>query len=192
MKNNLEQKIRNLEGEILQLQYYKIENNSIKNLLDLNRNIPPKKIIYAKSFINFGENITNTILINLGYKDGIKENNLVISEFGILGRVKKLEENISVVTLLTDVNFKIQVVGLESNVKAIAKGYGIGQLKLEYIDNINAAIKIGEKFISVDTSNDNPGYFVGRVIENKEHIILETYNRFDNLFFVSIISSKTF
>lgn len=149
------------------------------------------KIEYSKVLFRDIYNMNRTITIYKGSNDGIKKNNLVINQKGLVGIIKKANKNSSVVELLYNENL---------NMSVLVKGYyGIleyqnGKLIIEGINNI-ADIQVGDKVTTSDISIYPDNIFVGEVseinydkYEIEQILTVEPAVDFDSIRYVGIIT----
>lgn len=119
-----------------------------------------------------GKNIDtlgNTLIINRGARDGIKENNPVIIHDGILvGKIARVEEKISVIRLINDnqSKFAATIINNDKSLGLIEGGYGIS-VQMNFIPQ-NESVNIGETIITSGLEDEVPrGLLVG-IIETVE------------------------
>ncbi len=89
--------------------FYKKEYEKINKILDLeafNYDIVYSKVIFRDIYSFY-----DVLTISKGSKDGLKNGNIVLNENGVLGIIKKVEDNYSEVSLLTnpDVNISVKI-----------------------------------------------------------------------------------
>jgi rod shape-determining protein MreC len=115
--NEIEENIANIKNNNLELEKNNIENAyGYSDLIDYN--LEYSKVLYKNIY-----NLNNEITIYKGKNNNIKENNLVINELGLVGVISKVNDNSSVVNLLTNNKTNISV--------KIGDSYGI----LKYQNN---------------------------------------------------------
>jgi rod shape-determining protein MreC len=107
------------------------ENRRLRALLGF---IPPAefKIVPTEIVGVFGAGIPNTVMINLGAKDSLMENQTVINRNGVAGRVARVMDDYSVVYLLTEPRCRVAARVKRSREQGIIR-YGLGQGM--YLDN---------------------------------------------------------
>ncbi len=107
------------------------ENTNLKKLLGLKDN----KTIYVTSATVIARDQTNwfnSVFIDKGSSDGIKNDMAVITPTGVIGRVYKVFANSARVILISDVNSSIAVRFQGSRLEGIIQGANTG-LQLKYI-----------------------------------------------------------
>lgn len=126
-----------------------------------------------------GKNIDtlgNTLIINRGARDGVRENNPVIIHDGILiGKIARVEEKISVIRLINDnqSKFAATIINTDRSLGLIEGGYGIS-VQMNYIPQ-NETIDIGEIIVTSGLEENVPrGLLVGTI----ETVEKEAYQPF--------------
>lgn len=126
-----------------------------------------------------GKNIDtlgNTLIINRGARDGVKENDPVIIHDGILiGKIARVEEKISVIRLINDnqSKFAATIMNTDKSLGLIEGGYGIS-VQMNYIPQ-NETINIGETIITSGLEENVPrGLLIGTI----ETVEKEAYQPF--------------
>ena len=90
----------------------------------------------------------NCILIDVGTKQGVKENFPVIVPEGLVGRVLNTSVYFSTVLLISDTNSRIPVISDMHRVKGIVQGVGVeDKMEVKYVP-ITAKLDVGEKFVT--------------------------------------------
>ena len=128
-----------------------------------------------------GKNIDtlgNTLIINRGSRDKIKENDPVIIHDGILiGKIARVEEKISIIRLINDnqSKFAAAIMNKDRTLGLIEGGYVIS-VQMSYIPQ-NETINIGETIITSGLENGVPrGLLIGTV----ETVEKEAYQPFQS------------
>lgn len=143
-QNLLEKENLILKSKLVELQSLEKFKNDAQN----EKNIKP-----AFVFSRYPFNFKSEILINLGQSSGIKINDAVVLpdndyKFLLLGRIKEIFDNFSIVQTIFDPDFKIAVkIGLKTN--ALLEG-GI-EPKINLIPK-EAEVLEGDLIYSVDSS----------------------------------------
>lgn len=188
---------KNIEFEFIANEIYKTKEETLKKkeeLLKTSYNFNDYldyKIEYSKVLFKDLYHYKNEITIYKGKKQNIKENNLIINQNGLVGVVKKVNENSSVVELLNNDNLSLSV--------KIDNAYGILKYKdkklvIEGINN-KVNIKKGSPVTTSDISIHPENVYIG-IIKNinydKYEIeqILEVESKvdFNNVTYLGIIT----
>jgi rod shape-determining protein MreC len=162
-------------------------NNAYNYNFLTNYNLEYSKVLYRDIY-----NLKNEITIYKGKNNNIKENNLVINDLGLVGVVTKVNENSSVVRLLTNNKTNISV--------KIGDYYGIlkyqdNKLVVEGINN-KSNISIGDEVKTSDIAILPENILIGYVTnlsmdkyEIERVIELSSVVDFNNLKYVSVMTS---
>ena len=141
--------------------------NQLKNILDL-AGRGGYKVVAAK-VINRGSSATfkETITIDVGSRAGISRNMTVISDGGLVGVVKSVSSDTSVVLLMNDPSFKmgVRIAGTQSI--GVLSGQGGNSYLLQLLD-ATGEIKLGDKLVARGSDGGRPfvpGVPVGTVVE---------------------------
>ena len=168
------EKIERLNKELEQLKSKEIldedtvgQLNQLKNILDL-AGRGGYKVVAAK-VINRGSSATfkETITIDVGSSSGISRNMTVISDGGLVGVVKSVSSDTSVVLLMNDPSFKmgVRIAGTQSI--GVLSGQGGNSYLLQLLD-ATGEIKLGDKLVARGSDGGRPfvpGVPVGTVVE---------------------------
>ena len=126
------------------------ENQRLRELLKLKEEAKYDIVVAQISYID-ALNPYETISINKGKKDGIKHNMAVTSDKGVIGRIKKVFEDYSIVELITSTKSYTSVIDSDGKSLAILQGQGNDILNLEYVvtaENVHIGDKIYTSGIS--------------------------------------------
>jgi len=171
-----DQQIFQLQGQLNQLA---LQQNQFTSCLEENSQI--KKLLGSPLPANwqFMEakvlSLSNNMKIDKGEKDGIREGMMVISENILVGKIIKVNENDSLVQLLSDTNTKIPVVVKKPNTdKTKAEGgvqargllSGQGGEKL-ILDRVLQAEDIQKGDLVVTSGEENwlPDLLIGQIMD---------------------------
>jgi rod shape-determining protein MreC len=108
---------------------------------------------------------TQTITIDAGSSNGIRPNMTVINSYGLIGVVKTVYSNSSLVSLTSDPSFRIGVRVAGSQQIGILSGQGTRKGVLQLLDN-QSTIKVGDILVARGSINNRPfvpGVPVGEV-----------------------------
>lgn len=176
--NKLISENENLKKEIEELKYRELEtkkilneNESLKRMLSIKESYQHFKLIFGNIILREHDNWSKVFTINIGEESGVKLNQAVISNNGLVGYISKVNTNTSVVTTILDPTTAVSVNIGTINEPAILKGdislKEQNKLKLEYIQ-IDTTISIGDMIYTSGLGNNYPSTIpVGKVIEVK-------------------------
>ncbi len=186
-----------------QLQTLKQENQELRNLLELNNTITEYDIINATTISRLSEYWLQTITIDKGKKDGIDTDMIVITKYGLIGKINKVSNYTSEVKLITsnDSNYKIsvEIITEKRNIPAILCGYDFKN-KVVLIEGVDDYLDItpGQEVITSGLGGVFPkGIYVGEIkmIKNEKYDIsqtlqVKTLQDFNDIHYVSILKGK--
>lgn len=171
-------------------KYYEKEYKNILNIINL-KNINNFSYQYSKILYRDVYEFYNEITILKGSNDNIVKNSAVINESGLIGTIKKVNKNSSVVTLITskDSNISIKV----NNAYGMLI-YSKNRLLITSINNYEN-IQIGNIVYTSGLGNLPEGIKIGEVekvitsdLGIEKEIIVRPYVDFDNINYVAIFS----
>lgn len=162
--------IRSSIKSIIPFAAFREENRILRERLNLlNRRLNELKAVYdenerLKSFIGFKKTIpyytvpaqvigrdptnwSNSVIINKGAADGVRQNRAVLSTKGLVGRVLEVGRRSSKVLLISDPNSKVGVVIQKNRQGGILIGRTDGKCKMIYI-SLDSDIAAGDKVIT--------------------------------------------
>lgn len=118
----LKQKNSELEQSLRELEIIKAENETLKEYVNLKDKFAEYETIPAYVINKDISNYSDTIIINVGLKDGIKENMAVISDKGLVGHVISATENTAKVQTIVDTASTISCTLASTRDNLIARG----------------------------------------------------------------------
>lgn len=173
---DLKHQINQLIYDKSELEAYKLENEKLRSLLNFKTG-KDFDLLLAK-VISKDSNKANTLIINRGTKDGVKEGLAAVVDNGvIIGKVVNASENLSMILLLTDKLSQLAVSTQDINkASGLAEGeYGLS-LKVSLIPQ-DLDIQEGDLFITSGTEPGIPrGLIIGKVnrITSKENELFKS------------------
>jgi rod shape-determining protein MreC len=111
----------------------------------------------------------NMLLINAGWRDGIKKDMTVLVPEGLVGRVTAVSEHYARVMPVIHTDFKVSVISTSSNSMGLLSWNGGREFiaQVEHIP-ISSLLKLNEEMVTTDFSTFAPrGIAVGRVVRIK-------------------------
>ena len=129
--------------------------NQLKNVLDLAGSGGYQ--VVAARVINRGstETFKETLTIDVGSRSGITKNMTVISESGLVGVVKSVTSNSSIVLLMSDPTFKVGVRIAGTQSIGVVSGQGGSTYLLQLLD-ATGEIKEGDALVARGSAGDKP------------------------------------
>ncbi|UAT43089.1 rod shape-determining protein MreC [Anaplasmataceae bacterium AB001_6] len=147
------------ENNLLRQSMHFINNYSIKNNFEY---------VSTKSIGGVENDIAHYIMIPVGKKNGITNNSVVIDSKGLVGKVIRVNDNISQVLCITDVNFRTSAFFRNSRNSSLVSGNGKDGLIISYLKETDKTIIPNEEVETLGIYKDVPSEIViGRVIDDK-------------------------
>ena len=160
INNTLLEENNNLKEEIAKL----------KELMKLKSTYTGYKMIYSKTIIRNKMYWYNTIVIDKGSSDGVKEGNAVIGLNGLIGIISNTTKDSSTVKLITnnDTNYRISgaVKKEKETVVGLIEGYNYPYIKVSLVESLK--VELGDKFYSYGLENFPKNIYIGEVKKIKK------------------------
>ena len=103
----LKQKNSELEQSLRELENIKTQNETLKEYLDLANKYGEYKTVPGYVINKDISNYSKTIIINVGEKDGVKENMTVISDKGLVGHIVSVTNSTAKVQTIIDTSSSV-------------------------------------------------------------------------------------
>lgn len=193
----LKEKNQNLQ---IQMANLLIENNylksSVRKLQSNNIDFPIKENTFIMAdVIGFsGSYGANTIVINKGLKDGLKNDYAVFSSKGITGKIVMAYQNCSILLPLNHPRFKCAIFDQNSQIQGILETDIYGKPYISFV-KIGSSISIGDSLVTSNISQIFPAGFPVGTIESLEESqdalyikgYIKPYTNFNNLEYVFVL-----
>jgi len=134
-------------------------------LLELNNVRLDPKLTFVTGVVlaDSGSPFRQSVLLNIGEKDGIMDGWAAMDGLGLVGRISGVGQSTSRVILLTDTNSRIPVVIQPSGQRAMLSGDSSALPLLEFIENTDQ-VRAGDRIVSSGDGGVFPaGLLVGQV-----------------------------
>ena len=176
---------RNLKKKLDKSDFLLLENYRLKNLLKIDEINYVKKIT-ARILIDAYKDDGLLFYIDAGKEEGLKINDIVFNEYGLIGRVTELGNYSSKVLTIFNENSVIPVVSIKSNKSFFVQGHK-RKLKLKHIDK-KFDLKHGETVVSTDAA----GYFkenikIGRVFKTLNDVFVIPFAKRTDSIYVNVL-----
>lgn len=195
----LKDKNSQLEQSLRELENIKSENETLKEYLNLTEKYGEYKTVPGYIINKDISNYSKTIVINLGKKDGIKENMTVIGDEGLVGHIVSVTENTSKVQTIVDTASSISCIMSTTQDSIVCKGTldETSALRAMYIPT-DANVVQGDSIETSGLGGIYPkGIHVGTVkkVNNTQNMtdryaIIETAVNFNKLNTVLVITNQ--
>ncbi|EKE43894.1 rod shape-determining protein MreC [Oceaniovalibus guishaninsula JLT2003] len=161
---------RELRRELQQMKAWKeaalqLEQENAK-LLDLNRVRldPALTFITGVVLADSGSPFRQSVLLNIGARDGIRDGWATTDGLGLVGRISGVGKASSRVILLTDTNSRVPVMVQPSGQKAILAGDNSAVPPLDFLETADA-VRPGDRVVSSGDGGVLPaGLLVGQIV----------------------------
>ena len=194
--NSLRDENIRFKSQIRRLNVWKSKIKSqeleLLELRELLKVIPKKnnKIITGRVFTAAGGIFANTVLINVGRKDGISVGQPAISSLGLVGYVINVGLNSSRILLIIDINAMIPIYLTDSNWPAVVQGQNGELLKIRFLSSEAKPVE-GEFLETSGHGGQLPsGINIGNIVKSfsGNYYVKPTVN-FRKLTYISIITN---
>ncbi len=142
-----------LRAENLELLAWKDEALRLKRQNEryealLNVNVPQEaEFVTARVVTEAGAPFKRTFIVNAGSRDGVKNDQAVVDEIGVVGRIFGTGRTASRVLMLSDLNSRVPVVIEPSSYRAVLSGDNRAQPKLEFLPK-SAQLRVGDRVVT--------------------------------------------
>lgn len=161
---------QDLRRELQQMKAWKeaalqLEQQNAR-LLDLNQvRLDPKLThVTGQVLADSGSPFRQSVLINVGARDGILDGWATMDGIGVVGRISGVGERTSRVILLTDTNSRVPVTVQPSGQKALLSGDNTALPPLEFLEQSDV-VRPGDRVVSSGDGGMFPaGLLVGQVV----------------------------
>ena len=175
---------------ILENNFFKEENQRLKKLIN-EKNLYNDEFYITKVLLDQKSPYLRSLLINKGFKHGIKLGAAVRSDSFFIGKIVDSNYLTSRILLISDLNSKIPVIIEPGSVSAILSGTGNNELgEIEYLPENN---EIKEGSIVYTSGSDgviSSGIPIGKIILENNLIKVDYFTDFTQINFVKVYYKK--
>jgi len=165
---------RELRRELQQMKAWReaaiqLEQENAR-LLDLNRVRLDPSLMHVTGVVlaDSGSPFRQSVLINVGLRDGIRDGWATMDGLGLVGRIAGLGERASRVLLLTDSASRVPVTVLPSGQRAMVTGDNSPLPPLDFVETPDL-VRPGDRVVSSGEGGVFPaGLLVGQVVEGRD------------------------
>ncbi|HAT01961.1 MAG TPA: rod shape-determining protein MreC [Oribacterium sp.] len=194
----LQEKIDVLTEDNNRLNQNQEELGRLRKLYELDQNYLQYDKIAARVIAKDSEKWFQVFRIDKGTKDGIRVDQNVMANGGLIGIVTDVGLNYATVRSIIDDESRVSAMGMQSNDNCIVAGdltlYQSGRLKITNISK-NAAIHDGDRIVTSNISSKfMPGILIGYAVditEDNKHLMKNGYlipaAKFDDLSEVLVV-----
>ena len=176
---------KNLREKLRLSDFYEIENFRLKKLLNVENKDYARKIT-SRVLINPYRSNDLTFFIDAGKINGLKINDIVFNEYGMIGRVSELGKYSSKILSILDEDSVIPVISKNTKKSFFVKG---GEKKL-FLKHMEKPFELEHGELVLTTSA--AGYFqkgisVGKVIKTLDDVYIEPFSKVSDSIYVNIL-----
>ena len=142
----LKQKLKSLRANHAQIQELKLEITRLEKLLAASQSLEvPVRLarIVTHNRSIYGE----SLLVDLGSKDGVRKNMPVMHQAGLVGRIFRVGRNVSQVLTLLDSRSAVNVIAQHSRAQGVFAISSIGESEVRYMP-LHPEMKQGDLLLS--------------------------------------------
>ena len=186
--NNYEElnlKVRELEGQKLNSEFLISENKKLRKLID--EYIINSNELVAKVLLDKNSPFLKSLIVNKGSKENVKIGMAVLDGPYLVGKIVEVNYATSRVLLISDLNSKIPVVLQPDEIQSIMSGTGKKHGELQYLkSNINFE---GYKIVYTSGAGGiyKSGIPIGKLVNDNK---IDFFSDLSQLTFVKILSFK--
>jgi len=182
----LKKKNLNTEGLKYENQFFKEENDRLKKIIQ-EKTLFSENYILTKVLLDQQSPYLKSVIINKGFKHGIKKGSSVVENSYYVGKIVDVNYLTSRVLLASDLNSKIPVIVEPGNVNAILSGKGNDNYAdLEYLPTVNL-IKDGHiVYTSGIDGTISAAIPVGKIFVKKDKKLVKFFVDFNQVEFVKV------
>ena len=172
------------------IEFILAENKRLKETIDSLDYFSDE--ILAKVLLDRQSPFLKSVILNKGSKDKVKIGMAVLDDDYLVGKVVDVTFSTSRVLLLSDLNSKIPVDILPSNIQSILSGTGEESGIIQYIKSENLIENQSRVFTSGAGDIFRPGIAIGEISKKagSADIKVNFYSDFSQLRFVKLVSYK--
>jgi rod shape-determining protein MreC len=118
-----------LQSQLVQMRELEVENRDLRNLLSMKERTGPGALIPVSVIARDDTPYVQAITIDRGSNDGVRQDAVVITHKGLVGRVERVNPMSSKVRLINDLNSSVSVrLQTESRTTGVLRGQSQGYL----------------------------------------------------------------
>ena len=154
-----------LSFQVESMRYLLEENNSLKELLDFQRE--SKMTILPARVINMSASpfLSSSLSIDIGSESGVSVNDPIMTPNGIIGKTVIVSENESIIQLINDVTFRLSVRIKPSGSTGILRWFDKDLYLIKEVQK-NSNVEVGNQVVTSGFSDIFPSDLpVGKVVK---------------------------
>ncbi|MGT2964949.1 rod shape-determining protein MreC [Streptococcus acidominimus] len=196
----LKASLRSLEGQVAELDTVKKENDSLRETLGMTDRYADKHFLVGLVSVRTPVAWNTQLTINLGKKDGLTEEMLVVSNGGLVGIIENIYDEVTDVKLLSNsdkvTKIPVKITAGTTNIYGILTGYDTDTNSF-IISQLNSvdAIEVGSNVVTSDLAGATPSNIqIGKVRSVKtsssdlsRELYVEPTASFTNIYSVLVV-----
>ncbi|MEW6458238.1 MAG: rod shape-determining protein MreC [Bacillota bacterium] len=165
----LRRQVRDLEGEVVALREYRIQNERLQELLDYRNENGRYKMLVADVIGRNPGNWFGEVKVNRGANHGVERGMAVVLPAGLVGRVIAVAPNTADVLLITDPRSGVGAMVQEIRTPGVVKGVldRTQPLRMFYLSR-DAKVERGQYVVTSGLGVVPKGIPVGRIISTRK------------------------
>ena len=180
----------NKQNLMLENNFFKEENERLKKLIN-EKNLYNDEFYITKVLLDQKSPYLRSLLINKGFKHGIKLGAAVRSDSFFIGKIVDSNYLTSRILLISDLNSKIPIIIEPGSISAILSGTGNNELgEIEYLPENNNIKEGGIIYTSGSDGVISSGIPVGKIIFDNNQIKVDYFVDFTQIDFVKVYYKK--
>ena len=165
----LKQENEQLKLQILESQKILDENNTLKEMLNIKKEYQHFELVMGNIIYREHDNWTQTFTIDVGEKDGIKVEQAVVHQNGLVGYISSVTQDSAIVTTILDPSSSVSVNISTINEPAVLNGdlelKASNRLRLNYIP-LDTEISVSDMLYTSGIGAMYPSSIpVGKIVE---------------------------
>jgi rod shape-determining protein MreC len=150
----LKEEVRDLRQRYATAQSAQNENAVLQRLLDYERGprFPKDFRAVNTSVVSRVTDLEQEVIVSAGLRQGVRQNDPVVTADGLVGKVTRVAKNVALVTLLTDATSAVAALDLKTNAYGLVQhGAGGGsQLVFDRVPK-DRVVRVGEFVVTAGT-----------------------------------------
>ena len=185
LNKSLEDENKFLKKEFNKVNLLEVENFRLKNLLKL-QEVDYVEKLSARIIVDGYRNDNDSIYIDIGKNKGLKINDLVFNENGLLGRVSQVGTYSSKVLTIYSSDSVLPGISVNTKLSVFARGDG-DRLVLKHLEN-KFKLEHNEFIISTDAAGFfKEGIIIGKIVKTLNNVYIQPTAKKSDSNFVNVL-----
>lgn len=173
---SMQQELSEKAAELARLKEVETENQLLRNQLGFSAN-NASPLIGAHVVAYAGDNARRTLLIDRGSRDGVVVGQAVVSSGSLVGKVERVTDGTAVIFMVSDPEFRVQVISQTDRARGIARGQLGTGLRLEQVAQSDS-LTAGDTILTAGSDRIPKGILIGQVenIDRSDNELFQAAN----------------